>query len=103
MGVKIDLENYFVVETKTEDEFNADLQMQQMDYLTQIEHNTPALGACAVCQLGIYPSDELLRCPNCKTLTHRDHFLEWIKIKGFCPDCITPLKLVDFLRYESVE
>jgi len=42
---------------------------------------------CSVCQLDIVFGDDLVRCPYCGVPSHRDHLLEWIKIKGFCPTC----------------
>lgn len=42
---------------------------------------------CIVCNLPIKDSDEIGRCPECKHAAHKDHFLEWIKIKGICPFC----------------
>lgn len=42
---------------------------------------------CSVCQLDIVFGDDLVRCPYCGVPSHRDHLLEWIRIKGFCPTC----------------
>ncbi|MHA1604451.1 MAG: hypothetical protein ACTSWF_07365, partial [Candidatus Freyarchaeota archaeon] len=42
---------------------------------------------CSVCQLNIVFGDDVVRCPHCCVLSHRDHLLEWIKIRGFCPNC----------------
>ncbi|MFB0563938.1 MAG: RING finger protein [Candidatus Lokiarchaeia archaeon] len=42
---------------------------------------------CSVCQLKIIFGDNVIRCPHCGVLSHRDHILEWIKIRGFCPNC----------------
>ncbi len=42
---------------------------------------------CSVCQLNIVFGDDVVRCPHCGVLSHRDHLLEWIKIRGFCPNC----------------
>mgnify|MGYP000100088845 CR=1 FL=1 len=45
---------------------------------------------CVVCGLEI-KSDEkpenLIKCPNCGTLAHREHYLEYIKISKTCPEC----------------
>jgi hypothetical protein len=40
-----------------------------------------------VCQMEIYTSDEIIACPECGRQAHLSHFLEWMKIKGFCPYC----------------
>ncbi|MGQ9723555.1 MAG: hypothetical protein ACUVXA_19820 [Candidatus Jordarchaeum sp.] len=42
---------------------------------------------CSVCQLKIVFDDDVIRCLHCGVLSHRDHLLEWIKIRGFCPNC----------------
>ncbi|MHA1266705.1 MAG: hypothetical protein ACTSRS_15825 [Candidatus Helarchaeota archaeon] len=52
-------------------------------------------GKCAVCKLSIHASEDVLQCPSCGASAHRYHFLEWIKIKGDCPNCQTRLKKSD--------
>ena len=42
---------------------------------------------CSVCQLNIVFGHDVVRCPFCCVLSHRYHLLEWIKIRGFCPNC----------------
>ncbi|MHA1237751.1 MAG: hypothetical protein ACTSSJ_00655 [Candidatus Odinarchaeia archaeon] len=42
---------------------------------------------CIVCMLPIEEGQKKIFCPYCGTPAHREHFLEWIKIKGFCPMC----------------
>jgi hypothetical protein len=44
-------------------------------------------GICSVCGLKIGESEETLRCPYCGNAAHRDHMLEWIHVKDFCPIC----------------
>jgi len=41
---------------------------------------------CALCKFIISPR-EACYCPYCNCSFHRDHLLEWIKIKGSCPHC----------------
>ena len=50
------------------------------------------VGKCSVCELSIYLSDDTLMCPVCDESAHRDHLLEWIKVKGNCPNCGTNLR-----------
>ena len=51
------------------------------------EWNWEKLSRCIVCNLPIKENDPALKCPYCKNYAHRDHLLEWIKIKGKCPFC----------------
>jgi predicted RNA-binding Zn-ribbon protein involved in translation (DUF1610 family) len=52
---------------------------------------------CIICNLIIGENDEITKCPYCSGLAHRDHMLEYIKVKGQCPSCGKELK-----RYELV-
>jgi predicted RNA-binding Zn-ribbon protein involved in translation (DUF1610 family) len=42
---------------------------------------------CIVCNLAMRKEDPIAHCPACGHPAHRDHLLEWIKIKGVCPFC----------------
>lgn len=42
---------------------------------------------CSVCLLNINHGDSIILCPHCKSPAHRDHLLEWLKIKYYCPFC----------------
>ena len=42
---------------------------------------------CIVCNLSIKKEERIAHCPSCGHPAHRDHLLEWIKIKGICPFC----------------
>lgn len=53
-------------------------------------------GTCIVCGLRIAEGDEILHCPYCGNVAHRDHMLEWIHVKDSCPICGTHLNNVDF-------
>jgi uncharacterized Zn-finger protein len=46
---------------------------------------------CMVCNLPL-GRDKIIRCPYCSSLAHRDHLLEYIKVKGKCPSCGKKLK-----------
>jgi predicted RNA-binding Zn-ribbon protein involved in translation (DUF1610 family) len=50
------------------------------------------LEKCIVCNLIIGENDEITKCPYCSGLAHRDHMLEYIKVKGQCPSCGKELK-----------
>lgn len=42
---------------------------------------------CMVCKLSLTKQDEILQCPKCESLFHKEHLLEWITIKKSCPVC----------------
>jgi len=55
------------------------------------------IARCSVCNLYIASGDRFVKCTHCGVLSHRDHLLEWIKIKGYCPNCKGKLRLPDFV------
>ena len=42
---------------------------------------------CMVCKLFLNNKNEILQCPICESLFHKDHLLEWITSKKKCPVC----------------
>jgi predicted RNA-binding Zn-ribbon protein involved in translation (DUF1610 family) len=42
---------------------------------------------CMVCELPLKRKDSKLYCPYCGNAAHRDHFLEWLRVKKVCPIC----------------
>lgn len=42
---------------------------------------------CSVCKLAISFGSNYLECSHCQNIAHREHLLEWIKVKGTCPIC----------------
>lgn len=54
-----------------------------------------AKAKCPVCWNDIFPEENFVKCPHCDTLYHRDHLLEWIKVRGFCPNCMNKLNRTD--------
>jgi hypothetical protein len=59
----------------------------------------PSCGAervrCAVCNLDIVSGELFSKCPYCNVLSHREHLLEWIKIRGMCPNCKKKLSEIE--------
>jgi hypothetical protein len=55
------------------------------------EHYCPYCGVkipqCIICFLPIIKGEKYVNCPHCGSFAHRDHLIEWIKIKGSCPYC----------------
>ena len=42
---------------------------------------------CSVCKLPISFGSEHLECYHCQNVAHKEHLLEWVKVKGTCPVC----------------
>jgi hypothetical protein len=57
-------------------------------YLGKLEKND----ICMVCKLILNEKDDILQCPVCESLYHKDHLMEWIKVKNTCPVCSQNLK-----------
>lgn len=53
---------------------------------------------CSVCKLSIFASEELFECPICHRKAHLSHFLEWLKIKGYCPHCRTYFSSIEGVK-----
>jgi hypothetical protein len=52
---------------------------------------------CTVCNLPIKDNEQRLFCPYCGNPSHREHLLEWIKVRGFCPYCRKKLRRKDLV------
>jgi predicted RNA-binding Zn-ribbon protein involved in translation (DUF1610 family) len=51
---------------------------------------------CAVCGLEIKSTEKienLIKCPKCASLSHKDHYISYVKMSKVCPSCKKP---VDF-------
>jgi hypothetical protein len=46
---------------------------------------------CIVCSLRLTKDDNVVWCPHCGGLAHRNHMLDWVRAKGCCPACDQPL------------
>ena len=57
---------------------------------------------CIICHFPIYKNEEVLACPICHSTAHKSDLLEWVKIKGSCPNCGVPLKQLDFYYQPSL-
>ncbi|MHA1912368.1 MAG: RING finger protein [Candidatus Kariarchaeaceae archaeon] len=42
---------------------------------------------CAVCRGALVTTDNIVSCPHCKHMAHRDHILNWLNIRSSCPLC----------------
>ncbi|NHJ49803.1 MAG: hypothetical protein FK733_18570 [Asgard group archaeon] len=51
---------------------------------------------CSVCKLPISFGSDYLECSHCQNVAHREHLLEWVKVKGTCPICQQKLTVDDF-------
>ncbi|MHA1798843.1 MAG: hypothetical protein ACTSVY_10405 [Candidatus Helarchaeota archaeon] len=49
--------------------------------------------SCPVCNGPISAKQDTISCPNCKTVAHKDHFLEYLRVNGKCPKCGATLNI----------
>ena len=54
----------------------------ELEYRGEIEGKV-----CAICKLTFRENDIILSCPNCQSLFHENHLLEWLEINDRCPVC----------------
>jgi hypothetical protein len=47
---------------------------------------------CIVCNLPLGRSGELVQCPFCRNIAHKDHMLGWLSGREYCPTCGKPLR-----------
>jgi len=53
---------------------------------------------CSVCQHSIKHGETILICPHCNSQAHRLHILEYLKVKGTCPNCEEDLDEFELLE-----
>jgi hypothetical protein len=46
---------------------------------------------CAICKLAIEVEEYVMQCPECQSLYHGEHLVEWLIEQGTCPVCRTTL------------
>ena len=51
---------------------------------------------CIVCSLRLTRNDDVVWCPHCGGLAHRNHMLDWVRTKKCCPACDQPLNEEDY-------
>ena len=52
-----------------------------------IKISTESKAKCSVCGKPIEIFDEWAGCPICESKAHKDHLVDWIKMKHSCPVC----------------
>ncbi len=63
---------------------------------------------CAICQSELSPDDTIVRTLCCQSYAHKEHILNWLSAKGYCPNCLQQIKENDlvsiiFIDYISSE
>ena len=63
---------------------------------------------CAICQSELSPDDTMVRTPCCQSYAHKEHILNWLSAKGYCPNCLQKISESDlvsiiFIDYTSSE
>ena len=56
------------------------------------------LEICIVCGHLVGGEQRIAECPYCSGIAHREHLLEYVKIKGKCPRCGKGLKKEEVIR-----
>jgi len=52
-----------------------------------IRVSTASKTTCAVCGKNIEIFDEVAGCPLCEVKAHKEHFIDWVRMKHSCPVC----------------
>ncbi|MEJ2279423.1 MAG: hypothetical protein P8Y70_17025 [Candidatus Lokiarchaeota archaeon] len=52
-----------------------------------IKITTESKSKCSVCGKDIEIFDHVISCPLCSAKAHKNHLLDWIKMKHACPVC----------------
>jgi len=56
--------------------------IKELEYIGEIEGKV-----CAICKLTFRANDTILACPQCESLFHKEHLIEWLSIDNECPVC----------------
>ena len=94
-------ENFSINGDNEEKECQLLSQFDQRSLIQILIEKNKIIGLCMVCQLPIHITEEILKCPRCITLAHTSHLLEWIKVKGSCPNCGASLNNRYFLNEDK--
>jgi len=52
---------------------------------------------CIVCSLPITQKSIIGKCIHCEKIAHLTHLQEWMKVKGYCPNCSMHLREADII------
>ncbi|MHA1556192.1 MAG: hypothetical protein ACTSPM_04585, partial [Candidatus Heimdallarchaeota archaeon] len=52
---------------------------------------------CIVCSLPITQKSIIGKCIHCEKVAHLAHLQEWMKVKGYCPNCSMHLREADVI------
>lgn len=67
----------------------------------------PSCGAdrqrCPICHRFIAGGQELLGCPHCETLGHKNEIVTWVKQKNKCPHCGVELNASMLISPEEIK
>ena len=42
---------------------------------------------CSVCRGALVTTDNIVSCPHCEHMAHREHIIHWLNIRSSCPLC----------------
>ena len=61
------------------------------------EDKGKVIGRCSICKHVIREKEKIVSCPFCDEQYHFEHLMEWVKIRGECPNCQKKLQLEEFI------
>jgi hypothetical protein len=53
---------------------------------------------CKICKITLEPNQDIVICPKCNSIFHKEHLQNWLKVKFHCPIC-----QYDFIELYSAE
>ena len=63
------------------------------------------MGRCEVCKQDVTTQDSRLPCPSCGYVYHTSHFLESVRVSGYCPTCgirVTQATITELVQLATV-
>lgn len=56
--------------------------IKKLTYKEQIKEEK-----CSICKLELRKNQDILQCPECQALFHKEHLIDWLETKKDCPVC----------------
>lgn len=69
------------------------IKYSMIKFFNSITPKNKVTGVCMICFGRLIGASDGFTCPSCVAVAHTYHITEWVKIKGFCPNCRIGLEL----------
>lgn len=69
------------------------IKFSMIKFFNTITPKNKVTGVCMICFGQMIGASDGFTCPSCLAVAHTYHISEWVKIKGFCPNCRIALEL----------